>query len=102
MNKSLVKNLVKVEIHDETNEGYFGDYDENDKEDKKLLRFEVFSFSKGEWVYVEDSSYCTRIPSNSNEEVVNRILNLIMKEIYEDVVNNISIKKKCEKLSWIE
>ncbi len=102
MNYKLIDNDVKVELHDETNEGYNGDYNPDDPEDKLLMRFDVFKFENKEWVEVDNSSYCTELPSDLDPEKAHRVLSLIMMEVADDVRANISIKKKCEWLSWIQ
>ncbi len=101
----LIKDNVKVTLDDETNEGYFGDYNPEDPDDALLLRFSVDFMPAGEseWQEVDDSSYCTRVPSSEvNSDRANALLNCIMDEVYSPLQGGYSIKKTCEKLSWIK
>lgn len=43
-------------------EGYNGDYNPNDPEDQKLLRFDVYKWDDDDWRLIEDASYCTCMP----------------------------------------
>lgn len=46
---------------DDIGEGIYGDYDPDDEQDERRLRFYCDKFDRayGEWVDVEDASYCT-------------------------------------------
>lgn len=98
----LIRGNVKVEWVN-IGEGICGDYDASNPEDIELLRFYV-SIREGEteeWQDVEDASYCTNFPVNSDDTVKSKALKLIMKRIYRKVVTGGSIKKICEELSHI-
>lgn len=82
-------------------EGIFGDYDPNDKEDIPLLRFDVEKFDNGDWEPVDDASYCTRIEADRYFTDVIAAMTVIMTEVYAAVEDGHSIKKTCERLSWI-
>ena len=99
---NLIDNDVKVSLHDETNEGYNGEYNPDDPEDKLLMRFDIYQYKDNEWVEVDNSSYCTELPSNLGADKAHQALSIIMLEVADDVRANISIKKKCEWLSWIK
>jgi len=94
---SLTEDEVRVDLHDETNEGWNGDYDPNNPDDQLLLRFDI-SY-QGE--PVDNASYCTQIPANISDQQANQVLRLIMQEVKSSVIGGVSIKKKCEYLSWI-
>ena len=81
-------------------EGYDGDYDEENPDDVNLLRFDVSKKVNGEWVEVEDGSYCTQVPARTNHDTLRRILASFMNEIYDDVVSVGKAKRTCERLSW--
>lgn len=49
-------------------EGYSGDYDEDDPDDKPLLRADLYY--KGEML--TDGSYCTMTPDDTSEDVLKR------------------------------
>ena len=97
----LVKNDVMVEW-DEAGEGLCGDYDENDPEDIELLRFYVLRKVDGEWVQVDDASYCTMFPVSTTEEQKMKALEYLMWWFYEPVKAGHSVKKLGERLSWID
>ena len=75
--------------------------DPEDPEDTPLLRFDVCRFVDGEWEYVEDSSYCAMVPCDTPRERLLELLRVILDDVADDVRAGISIKKKCEHLSWI-
>jgi len=83
-------------------EGWNGDYNEDDPDDENLLRFDVDIKQDGEWFAVDDASYCTQIPVTTDHETLKKLLEYIMAEIEEPLQSEHSIKKICEKLSWIE
>lgn len=65
-------------------EGYCGDYDPLNPEDQKLIRFDVSVNVADEkedpvWEQVSDGSFCTCIPVESKEEV----LEAFLLEVYE-------------------
>ena len=79
------------------NEGYSGDYNENDPDDKNLLRFTVYKDNKE----VDDASYCTTIPVTASISDVYKAAEYILNEVYWPLRSGYSIKKLCETLSWI-
>lgn len=85
----------------ELGEGYNGFYDPEDPEDKELLRFDVYRWDGIDWEPVDDASYCTAVPVDTPAERQTELLRVIMDEVKDDVLAGISIKKKCEYLSWI-
>jgi len=95
-------NNVRVSLHDETNEGYDGDYDPQDPNDKLLMRFDVDRLVDGSWEPVDDASYCTHIPADIEPAQAHKIVDFIFNEVYEAVSQHISVKKRCEMLSWIQ
>lgn len=103
MNYELIDNGVVVELHDETGEGWFGDYDQEDSEDEPLLRFDISLLDEsGDRIPVDNGSYCTALSARSNPAVVDKALKLIMNEVRDAVLEGSSIKKTCEKLSWMQ
>lgn len=96
----LEKGTVSVEFS-ELGEGFFGEYNPRDCNDVELLRFYVQEFIDCEWYDVDDSSYCTQLPVETTDEQRKKALQIIMDEVYEPVTQGKSIKKICEKLSWI-
>lgn len=100
---SLTKGNVLVEFVD-LGEGWVGDYDPDDPYDESLLRFDVSLVDPSNMSYipVDDASYCTRIPVDTDVETLSTLLGIIMGEVYEPLQEGHSIKKICERLSWID
>ena len=96
MYELTIKN-VTVELAD-IGEGLSGDYDPDDKDDIPLLRFTVLKDDEP----VEDASYCTQVPTDITPNEAAEILSAIYLEVAEPVMQGLSIKKMCERLSWID
>jgi hypothetical protein len=96
----IIRGNVKVEWV-ELGEGCYGDYDEDDPYDVELLRFDVSILINDEWIDPGDASYCTRFPVAVPDWQKFAGLLLIMSEVYEPASEGNSIKKLCERLSWI-
>lgn len=96
----LIKDNVMVGWT-ELGEGIDGDYNPGDPEDVELLRFDVSRLVNGEWEAIDDASYCTQVPVSATPEQRTKGLQLIMDEVYEWASQGYSIKKPCERLSWI-
>ena len=101
----LVHNDVMIEW---TNggEGIGGEYNENDPNDKNLLRFYVCRLnSKGDnendWEQIDDASHCTQVPANTTNFELYLLLSILMSEIYQKVVDCKSINELCKRLSLI-
>ena len=94
---SLQRDGVEVELCN-LNEGLCGDYDPDDPEDINLLRFDVLY--RGE--QLDDASYCTQVPASTDMSGLETVLSVILNEVREPVVAGHSIKKICERLSWID
>ncbi len=87
-------------------EGSCGDYNENDPEDVNYLRFDVYCRNNPseEWRMVEDASYCTQVPADTDPKVLREKLQIIFDRynlFIDDILNGESVKKLGEELSWI-
>jgi len=92
---------VRITLHDETGEGKNGNYNPDDPEDQPMLRFDVYELDEGEWVEVDSASYCTALPATVSEEMMDKALMVLMRELGPGVRAGVSIKKKAERLSWL-
>jgi hypothetical protein len=103
MEYQLIDNNVRVILHDDTNEGWGGDYDNSNPDDELLLRFDVDERigNTNSWQPIDDASYCTALPANTSKDKIDKALHLIMFEVKDAVESGYSIKKTCERLSWI-
>ena len=93
---------VKVEWTD-IGEGLRGDYNAEDPTDIHLLRFDVYVVRDGSWVEVDDASYCTQMPADTDQDILRRAVKYLAKQ-YADVLSSdpdASVKKMGESLSWI-
>ena len=99
--------LVKIELA-YIGEGYNGDYDANDAEDKKLLRFYVYvnanhgQKADADWEAVEDASYCTNIPVDGDVLhllTVARDLHKAFRKEIKSYPVEVSVKKLAERLN---
>lgn len=93
---------VKV-VWEAIGEGVSGEYDPDDPNDVELLRFTVYHKTSPyfDWTEVDDASYCTQVPVNTPSETLTVLLARIFNEVYDYVQAGESIKKICERLSWI-
>jgi len=97
----LNKDKIRVEW-DELGEGICGDYNSDDPEDIELLRFTVSRcMEDGTYEQINDASYCTQVPVSATNAQRKNLLKWLMSEVYEDASKGNSIKKLCERLSWI-
>lgn len=96
----LIEDGVKAEFEN-IGEGCCGDYNPDDPDDVNLLRFYVSKLENGKWEGVEDASYCTQLPAQTSKIVLMMALRHIMEEVGDEVRSDSSIKKICERLSWL-
>ena len=87
-------------------EGVSGDYNPEDSEDINLLRFDVYAKrDSSNWEEVNDASYCSNVPADTNPDELERLLRVIFdrySDVIDDYINNgTSVKKLGEELSWI-
>ena len=92
----LVQDDRRVDLW-QAGEGQSGDFDPNDPNDIEFLRFDVQERKDGEWETMDDASYCTQLPVDSDFVTIQKALRWIMQETY----GKTEIKKICEELSWI-
>ncbi len=98
---------IRVELVN-IGEGWNGDYNPEDPDDEELLRFDVYYKNPEDkdmdWMEVEDASYCTQLPADASEDILEKAVTAIFKR-YDDVATHIisggSVKKMGEELSWI-
>jgi hypothetical protein len=83
-------------------EGHLGEFDESDGEDIPLLRFAVY-VSKNEniWEIMDDASYCTSNPINTNNEDLVKMGQFILDLFSECYNTDQSWKHTMESASWI-
>jgi len=100
MSAELIGKFTRVDLV-YIGEGYNGNYDPENPADEKLLRFDVYYKDNDYWIPANDSSYCTTVPTDTPQETQNKIVEYIYNEVDEILSCGSSIKKLCEKLSWI-
>ncbi|WP_114947641.1 hypothetical protein [Microvirga calopogonii] len=84
-------------------EGEDGDYRPADPNDRPILRFDVSQKGdNGEWEDVPDSSYCTQLDARLPRPVRELAASLILKSVEEAHAAGLSLKRVCERLSWMD
>lgn len=83
-------------------EGWDGDYDGNNPNDVPFLRFSVSKWHGDFWEAIDDSSYCTLLPATIDGDMAMEAAKQILSRVEATVLEGGSIKKICEKLSWID
>jgi len=91
-------------------EGFCGDYNSDDTSDYPHLRFSVYKkgFSASDNLNpnpieaIDDASYCTMMPITTSKEILVKLAKYILMYVEGDVKAGNSIKKVCERLSWID
>ena len=97
---NISANGVMVEF-EAIGEGLSGDYNEDDPRDIELMRFTVLRSVGAEWEQVEDASYCTQIPVDTDAPTLARLLSYLFGEVYGPVSEGASVRRLCERLSWL-
>ena len=97
---SYVNHGLRVDFVD-IGEGLCGDYNPADPEDEPLLRFDVYKKEDGEWVAVNDGSYCTRNSVFTPVKDLKSMARTIYTEMKDALDGGYSGKKTAEGLSWI-
>ena len=105
---SLHDDLIRVDWYN-AGEGYCGDYNPDNPEDENLLRFDVYvnetkDGNPDNWAEVEDASYCTLVPADTDKKVLKEKLGVIFRAYREEIDDYpilFSVKKLGERLSWI-
>lgn len=92
---------VKVEL-EWIGEGLDGDYNEENPDDIPLLRFSVYKKINDQWEAIDDASYCTQLPATIGMGTATVAAAHILRQVEDIVLEGGSIKKICEKLSWID
>lgn len=83
-------------------EGYSGEYNPNDPEDRRLLRFYIEERDEdGDWNDVDNGSFCTTLTTDTSIKDLVNYLTLIWGRVWEKLLAGESIKRECEKLSWL-
>ncbi len=103
------RNDIKVML-EYIGEGSNGDFI-NDGIDKPLMRMSVAKkqpcndgreHPDWDWVDVDNSSYCTQIPVDMDEMLMNDFCKIVVDLVYEPVKAGDSIKRMCEEFSWAD
>jgi len=100
--KSATKGNVRIDL-EWIGEGWSGDYDPDEPLDDPLLRFSVYrQDDNGEWQEVDDASYCTRLVGDKlTAEDADLIFDYMFQQIGTTLSEASSIKRICERLSWM-
>mgnify|MGYP003453612929 CR=1 FL=1 len=106
MERTLERGAYRVVLTDETNEGVDGTYNPNIPGDYVHLRYYVDVASEDPnlcgWDGVESASYCTLIPANVREEVLDAALVKIADTLFPLLAASAPYKRAAEALSWLD
>lgn len=108
----------QVEFSD-LDEGYDGEYDEDDSFDVNLLRLDIFvrpthqmaeeGYDEEEWAPMRSGSYCMRsgsyctlVPDTTSQEEQDRLLVLAEQVLRRGEQAGASLKRTAEMLSWMK
>lgn len=111
--------IVKINL-EWIGEGINEDYHENDPDDIPLLRYSVYrrvtkdckknaedlcsdfeAYDFGEWMEVDDSSYCTQLSALEDRDVLIKAAQFILDYVKDGVLNLKREKRLYELLSWV-
>jgi hypothetical protein len=97
----MIKEDIKV-VWGFQDEGWHGDYDEDDPEDEPLLRFytEHWNKEKEEWEEVPKGSYCTQFADTASDVKKKEALEYLAQRLY-DAYHDGTLKRTAQQLSWI-
>lgn len=106
----LVNGPVRVCFTD-IGEGVSGDYNPDDPEDTPLLRVDCNvrvglgycgeDTDEPEWLYPQDGSICTAIPTTTDDERLCELLGMIAKDLRKVVESDRSVKHAMDRYSWL-
>lgn len=68
----------------------------------ELLHFNVSRITDKGAELISDSSYCTQVPAATDPAELQRLLEIMMDQIYDPVKAGQPLKRICEELTWIE
>ena len=96
----LTRHKIRVEIV-YIREGMSGEFDSSDPADTPLLRFNILRRIKKDWESIDGASYCTQVSMHISRVKARALAEVIMDEVYDPASRGESIKKLCEKMSWM-
>ena len=97
--ESLEYKDIRVHL-DYSGEGYHGDYDPSDEDDKPLLRYSIEQKIEGEWQWLKNASYCTDLTTDLTKEQAKDALLYLAKKAHPSIEKGYW-KRVCEELSWV-
>lgn len=112
-----VSDVIPMSMSDEilsvnwfnAHEGLHGPYNADDPNDVEMLRFDVYvntakKYEKPQWRSVRNASFCTQVPVNTDDKVLEKLLRGIFKQ-YRAEIDGFPVKKSVrtlgEALSWV-
>jgi len=102
-------------------EGNCGEYNPEDPEDQPLIRYSLYRkfhmnqdpdeianvcdvdvYEEGEWMAVEDGSYCTQLVATAPKEQLEAAAKFILEQVEDELRDFQREKRLYERLSWIK
>lgn len=82
-------------------EGYDGEYDENDVNDKRLYRMDVYMKVGDDYIEIEGTSLCTNITLDIPTEILGEYADTLLRKICESEFSGETIGTIVEISSWL-
>lgn len=81
-----------------------GEFDPENPDDEPRLRFTVLTRGvvSDQWIPVDDGSYCTDVHGDTEVSILIELAQIILADVGNAVCEGESIKKACERLSWMD
>jgi hypothetical protein len=96
-------NLYRLDwVH--LDEGWYGDYNADDPNDERLLRFDIYVWDNelGEWNgEIQDTSYCTQLNVNTSKDDLFMIGSHIVESFADAWDNGCGWKRTLEECTWL-
>jgi len=97
---SLHNNAIRVDWYN-AGEGWNGDYHPEDPFDQNMLRYDVYASQDNIWDPMDDGSYCTRMPADTEPEILMQALEMLLKKYTEAYRKSEPMRKLGTEMSWI-
>jgi hypothetical protein len=96
----VVKDNIRL-VWEHIGEGWNGDYNAEDPNDKPLLRFSIDWRNNGDWEGLDDASYCTGLPTDTSPTTLREYADSIIASLSSTKEQPTGHKRTLERWSWV-
>ena len=97
----VIKDNIRL-VWEDIGEGWSGDYNADDPDDTPLLRFSVdWRDADGDWVGLNDASYCTGLPIDTDPAKLREYADSIIASLNSTKEQPTEYKRTLERWSWL-